>query len=120
MKLLLLWLLPLLSCFPATGPSAVRVTFSPLTKAAYLAAKKTAVSGKPVMTFPVKKMRGKIVIPTSKGPKVFLDKGIRAHEDAEAEYLYRSYMPQFECHVIEAHLWERTQWLLVDKQGRQL
>ena len=43
MKLLLLWLLPLLGYFPTAGPPAVRVTFSPLTKAAYLAAAKAAV-----------------------------------------------------------------------------
>ena len=54
MKLLLLWLLPLLSYYPAAGPPAVRVSFSPLTKAAYLAAKKSVVSTKPVMTFPLK------------------------------------------------------------------
>ena len=58
MKLLLLWLLPLLGYSPATGPAPVHVTFSPLTKAAYLAAKKTVVSSKPVMTFPLKKSAG--------------------------------------------------------------
>ena len=115
MKLLLLWLLPLLLKLPAAGPPTVRVTFSPLTKTAYLAAKKTVVVTKPAMTFPLKKVRGRIIIPTSKGPKVFQDKGIGTDEDDQAEYLYRGYLPQFGYHVVEAHLWERIQWFLLDK-----
>ena len=73
MKLLLLWLLPLLGYFPTAGPPAVRVTFSPLTKAAYLAAVKAAVVTRPNVTFPLKKVRGRIVIPTAKGRVVFKD-----------------------------------------------
>jgi hypothetical protein len=113
MKLLLLWLLPLLSYFPAAGPPAVRVTFSPLTKAAYLAAKKAAVSTKPVMTFPLKKAWGRIVIPTEKGPKVFQDKGVGTDNDDQAQFEYAGYLPQFGYHVVVGHFWERTNWLLL-------
>lgn len=42
MKLLLLWLLPLLGYFLAGVLVPVQVTFSPLTKAAYAEAKKLA------------------------------------------------------------------------------
>ncbi|MDB5235846.1 MAG: hypothetical protein JWR44_2839 [Hymenobacter sp.] len=73
MKLLLLWLLPLLGYLPAAGPVPGRVTFSPMTKAAYLAAQKTAVSTKPQVTFPLKKAQGRIIIPTAKGQKTFAD-----------------------------------------------
>ena len=113
-------LLTLLLQLPLAGPPAVRVTFSPFTKAAYLAAKKAVVVTKPVMTFPVQKVRGRLVIPTAKGAKVFQDKGIGTDEDDQAEHVYHGYLPQFGYHVIETRLWERTQWLLLDKQGRQL
>ena len=100
MKLLLLWLLPLLSYFPAAGPPAVRVTFSPLTKAAYLAAKKMAVLTKPVMTFPVKKARGRIVIPTAKGAKVFKDVTEDMSFDNQEWFYYLGYDSQSRYHMI--------------------
>lgn len=118
MKLLLLWL-PLLGCFPAAEPPAVRVTFSPLTKAAYLAAKKAVVSTKPVMTFPLKKVRGRIVIPTGKGPKVFQDKGVGTDSDDQVQFEYKGYLPRFGYHTLLGHYWERTQTLLVPATGKQ-
>ena len=127
MKLLLLWLLPLLSYFPAVGPPAARVTFSPLTKAAYLAAKKMAVLTKPVMTFPVKKARGRIVIPTAKGPKVFQDivvdeaalkRGIGEAETIIHDYL--GYLPAFKCHLLKVNYYETVQYLLISESGQQL
>ena len=93
MKLLLLWLLPLLGYFPAAGPPAVRVNFSPLTKAAYLAAVKAAAVTKPAMTFPLKKVRGRLVIPTTKGPKVLQDKAVGTDDTEQAEYIYQGYLP---------------------------
>ena len=120
MKLLLLWLLPMLGYFPAAGPSAVHVTFSPLTKAAYLAAKKAAVSSKPVMTFPLKKVRGRIVIPTAKGSKVFQDKGVGTDSDDQELYEYAGYHPQFRYHLIIGHFWERTNWFLLGPVGLPL
>lgn len=120
MKLLLLWLLPLLSYLSAAGPPVVRVTFSPLTKAAYLAAKKAAVSTKPAMTFPLKKVRGRIVIPTAKGPKVFRDKGVGTDNDDQAQYEYIGYLPKFGYHLVMGHFWERTNWLLLGPVGPAL
>ena len=120
MKLLLLWLLPLLSYFPIAGPAPVSVTFSPLTKTAYLAAKKAVVSTKPAMTFPLKKARGRILIPTTKGPKVFQDKGVGTDSDDQAQYEYVGYLPQFGYHEIIGHFWERTNWLLLGPVGPPL
>ena len=120
MKPVLLLLLTLLLKLPTAGLPAVRVTFSPMTKAAYLAAAKTIVVTKPTTTFPLKKVRGRIVIPTAKGPKIFQDKAIGTDDIEQAEYVYQGYLPQFGYHVVEAHLWERTQWILLDKQGRYL
>ena len=120
MKLLLLWLLPLLLNLPATGPPTVRVTFSPLTKAAYLAAKKSCILAKPVMTFPLKKVRGRIVIPTDKGPKVFQDKGMGIDNDDQSQYEYAGYLPQFGYHEVIGHFWERTNWLLLGPIGLPL
>jgi hypothetical protein len=120
MKLVLLLLLAVLLKVPASAPPKVRVTFSPLTKVAYEQARKTAVVTTPTLTFPLKKQKGRIVIPTTKGPKVFADKGPGTDETEQREYIYQGYLPQVGYHVVEAHLWERTQWYLVDKQGNQL
>jgi hypothetical protein len=112
MKLTLL-LLALLLKMPATAPALVRVTFSPLTKAAYLDARKLTVITKPTLTFPVKKVRGRLVVPTAAGPKVFQDKGMGTDNDDQAQYEYAGYLPQFGYHVVIGHLWERTNWLLL-------
>ncbi|MDQ2769540.1 MAG: hypothetical protein M3Y54_03455 [Bacteroidota bacterium] len=119
MKLLLLGLLPLLSYFPAAGPAPVRVTFSPLTKAAYLAAMKSVVVTKPAMTFPVRKVRGRIVIPTASGNKIFQDKGVGTDETAQEKYEYRGYLPQLSYHLIFVQFWEGSQWILLNTKGRQ-
>jgi hypothetical protein len=104
----------------------VRVTFSPLTKATYLAAKKATVSTKPVMTFPLKKMRGRIVIPTAKGPKVYQDVVIddaainRGHsEDEGKNYTYLGYSANFKSHLVHAQLYEIGQWLLIEDSGKE-
>ena len=127
MKLLPLWLLPLLSYYPAAGPPAVRVSFSPLTKAAYLAAVKAAVVTKPALAFPLQKARGRIVIPTSKGLKIFADVIIneaalkKGHgEDESTTYTYLGYLVDFKCHLIQVQYYETTQWLLIDASGRQI
>jgi hypothetical protein len=120
MKVRFLLLLPLLIGARPSAPPAVRVTFSPLTKAAYLQAKKGCIETKPHVTFPLKKTHGRIIIPTAKGQKAFQDKGIGTDNDDQAQYEYLGYLPQFECHVVLAHLWERTLWILIQKSGRQI
>jgi hypothetical protein len=119
MKPLLLLFLSLLLQLPAARPPAVRVTSSPLTKAAYLAAAKAAVVTKPTLTFPVKKQKGRIVIPTSKGPKVFQDKGVGTDNDDQEQYEYMGYLPQFKCHFLMGHFWEHTQAVLVPASGEK-
>ena len=96
MKPLLLWLLPLLGYFPAAALAPVRGTFSPLTKA--------AVSTKPAMTFPLKKVWGRIVISTSKGPKIFQDDNADEENSDWEKYTYLSYWPEFECHLISSQV----------------
>ncbi|TPG67522.1 hypothetical protein EAH73_07375 [Hymenobacter nivis] len=113
-------LLPLLTGPPASGPTAVRVTFKSLTKSAYLQAKKGCVTAKPRVTFPFKKGRGRIVIPTAKGQKIYQDKRQGTDDDDQAQFEYAGYTPQFGYHAITAHLWERTQTFLIDKNGQQL
>ncbi|MBH8558439.1 hypothetical protein [Hymenobacter negativus] len=119
MKPLLLLLLTLLLKVPAGAPPKVRVTFSPLTKAAYLAAAKAAVVTKPVLTFPLKKVRGRIVIPTNSGPKVFKDNPVAEDDPDWEKYTYRGYSPQLECHLIEHSHYEWIGEILLDKSGRQ-
>ena len=119
MKLVLLLLLATLLKTLTIGPAPVRVTFSPLTKTAYLEAKKACVSTKPVVTFPLKKNRGRIVIPTATGPRVFQDKGTGTDNDDQAQFEYKGYLPQFSYHLIQGHYWEQTQSLLIADSGKQ-
>ncbi|MDB5268584.1 MAG: hypothetical protein JWP58_1624 [Hymenobacter sp.] len=120
MKPLLLLLLTLLLKLPVAGPPVVRVMFSPLTKAAYLAAAKGVVVTKPTLTFPLKKVRGRIVIPTAKGPKVFQDKGVGTDDDDQAGFDYRGYSTVLKYHVVEGRYWEAFQCHLVGANGQQV
>ena len=127
MKSVLLLLLTLLLKLPSAGPPAVRITFSPLTKAAYLAAAKATVVTKPTTTIPLKKTRGRLVIPTAKGPKTFADIIIdeaaikKGHgEDELTTYTYLGYLVDFKCHLIRVQYYETAQWLLIDISGRQI
>ena len=109
------------------GPRQARVTFIPLTKAVYLQARKGLSITKPRHTHPVKKQDGRLVIPTTAGPKVLADVVIDAaavamgHREAEAiQYNYVGYFPDFSCHLIRVQYYELTKWLLIDNSGRQL
>ena len=113
----LLLLLALLTSAPQ--PPAVRVTFSPLTKAAYLAAQKGCLVTKPKMTFPLKKVRGRIVIPTTKGNVVFADNLVEEGSPEWEEYKYLGYIPNLDCHLLEHSHYEWLSNILVDKNGRQ-
>lgn len=126
MKALLL-LLPLLDIASPPKPPAVRVTFSSLTKAAYEQAGKTVIETKPRVTFPLHKQRGRLIIPTAKGQKVFTDIVIddaaikRGHsEDEMTIHTYRGFLPDFHCHLIEVQLYEISQWLLISDAGQQV
>jgi hypothetical protein len=125
MKLGFLLLLPLLFGARPSTPPAVRVRFSPLTKAAYLQAGKGCVKTKPRITFPLKKVHGRIVIPTAKGREVFTDITIddaaiaKGHgEDESTTYTYLGYLKDFHSHLIQAQLYEITEWLLIDDNGK--
>ncbi len=127
MKIGLLLLVALLGGGRAGAPPAVRVTFSPLTKAAYLAAAKGCVETKPRVTFPLKKQHGRLVIPTAKGREVFADVDIddaaiaKGHgEDEIRTYTYLGYLKDFHSHLIQAQLYETTEWLLVNDNGKHL
>lgn len=123
----MLLLFALLLRIPATGPATVHVTFSPLTKAAYLVAKKSQVITKPKVTFPLKKQNRQLVIPTSKGPKVFtdivIDDAAIKKDIGETEstiYDYLGYLPDFRCHLINVHYYETSAYLLIDAAGKQI
>jgi len=120
MKPLLLLFLALLLKLPATGPPGVRVTFSPLTKATYLQAKKTCVSTKPEVTFPLKETHGRIVIPSSKGPKVFQDEGRDEDDPDQVRYQYLGYLGHFHCHLLKVSYYESVEYWLIDAAGHQL
>ena len=127
MKALILLLLPLLSVASPPKPPVVRVVFSPLTKAAYGQASKTAIETKPRITYPLQKQRRRLIIPTAKGQKVFTDIVIddaamkRGHgEDEMTIHTYRGFLPDFRCHLIEVQFYETSQWLLVSDSGQQI
>ncbi|MBJ6110227.1 hypothetical protein JAO73_14485 [Hymenobacter sp. BT523] len=120
MKPLLTLLLPLLLKLAAVGPPTGKVTFSPLTKAAYLEARKAAIVTKPVATFPLKKQKGCIVIPTVKGKVIFQDKGVGTDNDDQAEFSYRGLVASLKYHVVEGRYWEAFQVHLVGENGQRL
>jgi hypothetical protein len=120
MKPALLLLLALLFKLPATAPTPVRVTFSPLTKAAYLDARKLTVVTKPALAFPVKKVRGRLVVPTAAGPKVFQDKGMGTDNDDQVQYEYLGYAAALKYHLVVCHYWEGYECKLVGDNGQQV
>jgi len=103
MKGLILLLLALLGIASPPKPPAVRVVFSPLAQAAYVAASKHLVEIKPRVTFPLKKQRGRIVIPTAKGQRVFQDGWIGKERDEDARYTYLGYWPSLHWHLVEGY-----------------
>lgn len=119
MKALILLLLPLLSLASPPKPPAVRVVFSPLTQAAYVAATKHLVNIKPRTTFPLKKQRGRIVIPTAKGQRIFRDGWIEKERDEDARYTYRGYWPRFHWHLVEGYNYGEVYYQNVVTQGGQ-
>ena len=127
MRLVFLLLLSLLGGASVPKPPVIHVTFSPLTKAAYLQAQKGRIITKPRVTFPLKKQRGRIIIPLAKGQKVFLDTIIdeaavkKGHnEDESTSYTYLGYLPDFKCHWLKINYYETSEYLLLDATGRQV
>lgn len=117
-------LLLFLLCYAAKPvgppPPSVRVTLTPLRKAAYLAARKTRISTRPTVTYPLAKQGGCLVIPTAAGNRIFRDQGIGTDDVEQAQFEYLGYTPRFRQHSVLAHHWERTHWLLLAKNGHQL
>jgi hypothetical protein len=103
MKLGFLLLLPLLVGARPSAPPVVRVTFSPLTKTAYLQAKKYCIETKPRVTFPLKKVGGRIVILTAKGQRIFRDGWIEGEHDEDTRYKYLGYWPSLHWHLVEGY-----------------
>jgi hypothetical protein len=126
MKCVLL-LLTVLVGTPVVPSVPARVTFTALTKVAYLQAQKSQIVTKPHITFPLKKEHGRIVIPTAKGRKVFADITIdeaaikKGHgEDESTTYTYLGYLTDFHCHLIEVQFYETRQWILLDTSGQKI
>jgi hypothetical protein len=103
MKVGFLLLLPLLIGDWPSAPPAVRVIFSPLTKTAYLQAKKYCIETKPRVTFPLKKVGGRIVILTAKGQRIFRDGWIEGEHDEDTRYKYLGYWPSLHWHLVEGY-----------------
>ena len=89
--------------------------------------KKGCVETKLRVTFPLKKQRGRIIIPTVKGQKILVDVIVdeafinQGHSEAEmTEYIYLRYLTAFQAHLIQVQFYETTQWLLIDASGRQI
>ena len=124
MKPLLLVLLALLLQLPAAGPPAVRVTFSPLPDAAYAATMKSKVVTRPRVMFPLQKQRGRLVIPTAKGPRIFRDVVIDAQSEySEAQAVtnrYLGYFPAQHCHLVHVAYYETEKWVLLGDAGERV
>lgn len=121
MKALILLLLPLLGIVSPPKPPAVRVVFSSLSRAAYVAANKHVVEVKPSVTFPLKKQRGRIVIPTAKGQRIFRDGWIEKERDEDARYTYLGYWPSLHWHLVKEYNYGEVYNLnVVTQSGQQL
>jgi hypothetical protein len=124
MKLGFLLLLPLLFGAWPSAPPAVRVTFSPLTKTAYLQAEKSCVETNPLVTFPLKKVGERIIIPTAKGKRIFRDGWIEGEHDKDTRYKYLGYWSALHWHLVEGYhysevyhlnaLTQNGQWLKLE------
>ncbi len=119
MKALILLLLPLLGATSPPKSSAVRIVFSPLTRAAYVSASKHLVAIRPKVTFPLKKRRGRIVIPTAKGQRIFRDGWIEKEHDGDARYTYLGYWPRLHWHLVEGYNYGEVYNLSVVTQSGQ-
>jgi hypothetical protein len=126
MNSILLLVLMLFSALQS-DPAPVRVVLSPLTEAAYVKAEKSKILTKPKRTFPLQKKAGKIVIPTTKGPKIFKDIVIteasikQGHSEEEGTtYTYLGYLPEFKCHLVHVEYYETAEWLLINASGKQV
>lgn len=103
MKATSLLLILLLDGFTALRPPAVRVTFSSLTKAAYLQALKGKIVINPHVAFPLKKQQGRLVIPSAKGAHMFRDGWVDGEHDAATRYKYLGYWPSLHWHMVEGY-----------------
>ncbi len=120
MKWTLLLLLGLLLAAAGPAPPAGRVTLTPLSKAAYLAARKNCSTAKPRVTFPLRKQHGRLVIPTAKGPRIFTDSQLTEDNPDWEKFTYEGYLPQAECHLILHNHYEWSRVILLTKSGQQL
>jgi hypothetical protein len=117
MKPLLLLLLTLLLKLPAAGPPTVKLTRCSVQEYQQAkAAKAVALPLKP--TFPLKKRRGVLVIPTANGRKVFRDVRVADDETADATYQYLGYFEKLRLHLLQIQLWESSEYELIDANGK--
>ena len=119
----LLLLLGLLAS--AAGPApVVRITFSALTDAAYMATPRRKVAAKPRVTFPLSKQHGRIAIPTAKGPRIFRDVVVDAQseysESQAITYKYLGYFPAQHCHLVHVSYYEIEKWVLLSDAGERV
>ncbi len=103
---------------PTKAPT-MRVKFSPLTKVAYLVARRNIIEVRPSVAFPLKKQHGRIVISTAKGRRVFQDGWIEKERDEEARYSYLGYWPSLHWHLVEGYNYGEVYYLNVLTQGGQ-
>ena len=71
------------------------------------------------ITFPLKKVRGRIVIPTTEGRVVFKDNNVSEESPDWEVYIYHGYSPELIYHLIEHNHYEWVSDILVDGSGRQ-
>ncbi|RZJ92773.1 MAG: hypothetical protein EOO60_06885 [Hymenobacter sp.] len=119
MKPLLLRLLLLLCGAVTPQPVPVHVTFTPLTKAAYLQAVKERIVINPRVTFPLKKEHGRLVIPSAKGAHVFRDGWVDGEHDEDTHYKYLGYWSHLHWHLVEGYHYSEAYRLNVLTQSGQ-
>jgi len=122
MKHSCLLLFALLSSAASLKPPAARVIISPLTKAAFEQAHRRAgTPGKLLLgeapVFTIRKQKGRLVIPTEAGNKLFKDKIFPKNEIEDVTYKYLGFFPRHQVHLIQVAYYESSEILLIEKSG---
>jgi hypothetical protein len=122
MRYSFLLLLAILGSASSPKPPAARVTLSPITIAAYEQAhRRVGVPSKLLLgeapVFTVRKQKGRLIIPTEAGNKLFKDKVFPENEVDDVTYEYLGFFPKHQVHLIRIAYYESSEILLVEKNG---
>lgn len=105
----------------------VPIVFSRITAAEYAQVRRLTKKTTPEITWPLRKQRGQLTIPTNHGLQIYRDVVIDEaalrrgrSEDETTHYTYHGFLPHFRRHVVEVAYYETAEWWLIGNDGRRL